>query len=492
MALFEGIRERLGAAKAGLDDGLKPIAPRLKAGFASLADRFSKNRARVLYSPAGSPAARGGEAPDPARILFPAEASFAASEFAAHPPGSLGDSLQASAKHIADSQIKLAERARTLSRALSDRLDGEATLIAQGFRILIATVWAFFAFILAWTYLTRDPSWTAFVGPIAPADAALLSQAFAIIAGAGMAVAFLRAFIVFSLGKGNNNLLRARSSELGDEAAEIALEFDRELDRWRRAMDGRQHNPADAVQDLSRAHLTALEAAVFFRGVQFLTDADRGEAARKFRGYLKSHARGGAGGVAIPMFFFGFFFGAVYVSTLYPAPPAVLGNVPIPTIANYPWALLLILGGALVYALSGLLVDAFRDVFTGPAERQARDEALDAVRSGFIARNAPRIESVIQRIVDALDVYKARVAGARKTTDSATHSAEEIPEWRRGPEPPRFVETPFAAAPKAWRTNPPPGSTDATERREKEIFSVPGGPQNTPPKRSLFGLKKPS
>lgn len=491
MALFEGLREKLGAAKAGLDDGLKPIAPRLKAGFASLAGRFSKTRARVLYSPAGS-SAREGAAPDPARILFP-EASFAAAEFAAHPPGSLGDSLQASAKHIADSQIKLAERARMLSRALNDRLDGEVTLIAQGLRIMIATVWAFFAFILAWTYLTRDPSWTAFVGPIAPGDAALLSQAFAIIAGAGMAVAFLRAFIVFSLGKGNNNLLRARSSELGDEAAEIALEFDRELDRWRRAMDGRQHNPADAVQDLSRAHLTALEAAVFFRSIQFLTDAERGEAALKFRGYLKRHQGGGGnGGAAIPFFFFGFFFGAVYVSTLYPAPPAVLGNVPIPTIANYPWALLLILGGALVYALSGLLVDSFRGVFTGPAERQARDEALDAVRSGFIAKNAPRIESVIQRIVDALDVYKARVAGARKTTDSTHHSAEEIPEWRRGPEPPRFVETPFAAAPKAWRTNPPPGSVDATGRREKEIFSAPGGPQNTPPKRSLFGFKKPS
>lgn len=490
MALIEGIRERLGRAKAGLDDGLKPIAPRLRAGFASLTDRFSKNRARVLYSPAS----HEGLAPDPSRILFPAEASMSASEFAgSHPAGSLGDSLQASAKHIADSQLKLAERAKMLSRALNERLDGEATLIAQGFRVLIATVWAFFAFILAWAALTKDQSWTAFVGPIAPGDAALLSQAFAIIAAAGMGVAFLRAFMVFGLGKGNNNLLRGRSAELGDEAAEIALEFDRELDRWRRAMDGRQHNPADAVQDLSRAHLTALEAAVFFRGIQFLTDSDRNEAALKFRGYLKRHQGGGGnGGAVVPFFLFGFFFGAVYISSLYPAPPAVLSNVPIPTIANYPWALLLILGGALVYALSGLMVDTFRDFFTAPAERQARDEALDAVRSGFVAKNAPRIESVIQRIVDALDVYKARVSGARKAPDSATHSAEEIPEWRRGPEAPRFVETPFAAAPKMWRTNPPPGGTDATERRDKEIFSAPSGVQNTLPKRSLFGFKKPS
>ena len=46
--------------------------------------------------------------------------------------------------------------------------------------------------------------------------------------------------------------------------------------------------------------------------------------------------RGGGGGVAIPMFLFGFFFGAIYVGSLYPDPPSVIENLPIPTIAMAP------------------------------------------------------------------------------------------------------------------------------------------------------------
>ena len=207
--------------------------------------------------------------PDPAKILFPAVGGGERADT------SLGFELTRSANDIVARQVSLSEKAAALSRAIDERLDGETTLITQGLRVLIALFWAFLAVSLIWVSRGGEALWASWLNMVPADDARLLARAFGVIAMAGLAAPFVIAGVVWLLGKGDNNRLRARSADLGREAGELARDFDAELDRLRQAMDGRKENPAAAVIDLSRAHLTALEAAVFFRRLHFLTGADR-------------------------------------------------------------------------------------------------------------------------------------------------------------------------------------------------------------------------
>ena len=416
--------------------------------FARVSARFlapAGERLRRLF-PASKPAGPTVLPPDPAKILFPAGDGAPDRS-----RGALGAELERSAREITLRQARLEEEAMRLAATIRERLDGEATLITQGLRFCIVAFWAVLAVTLAWISRGGSASWAPWIGPISPDDAFRLTRAFAILAGAGFIVAFAVAALVFALGKGDNNRVRARAAWLGSEAGAFALDFDNELKRLREAMDDRKENPAAAVSELSRMHLTALEAAAFFRSVQFLTD-ERDEAMMKFRGFLRGAGAAGAStfeayllGLLSGVFFMGFF---TQVEITLP--------VDIPDFsANYPWAVLSILLGAFAFAIAGLIVNVGRGLLTAGAGRQARSEALDAVRSGFVSKNAPRIESVIQRIEDAVDVFQARLSGWRPKSALGPEPETETPAWRKPPEGPRFVETGFAATPKTFLAEAP-------------------------------------
>ena len=171
-----------------------------------------------------------------------------------------------------------------------------------------------------------------------------------------------------------------------------------------------------------------------------------------------------------------------------PKPPS--DGPPLP-IEQYPWAISLIFVGGLVYAAIGLIFAIFAGPITADAATKAREEALDAVRSGFTSREAPRPADIIIRINEAVEVFRARVgrrsgarslAGARSADfDNADRSFDdEIPPWRNRDSSVKFVETGFSSTPKEWRADPYVDFSSSNRRSE------PGA------KRGLFDLKKPS
>lgn len=439
------------------------LRPAARAPAADAPARPKKPAGRFFFGAKNDDAARARLAPpDPAKILFPAVGGGERADT------SLGFELTRSANDIVARQVSLSEKAAALSRAIDERLDGETTLITQGLRVLIALFWAFLAVSLIWVSRGGEALWASWLNAVPAGDARLLARAFGVIAMAGLAAPFVIAGVVWLLGKGDNNRLRARSADLGREAGELARDFDAELDRLRQAMDGRKENPAAAVIDLSRAHLTALEAAVFFRRLHFLTDADRHEAATKFRGFLRS-----AGGVAPAgkweAFMLGLLSGAFAFAVITRTRIEVPIDLPPDFLDRYPWVVSAILLGAFVYAIVGLFASLFRGAATYAAEKQARDEALDAVRSGFVSAAAPSVDSLIRRIEDALDVFQARLSGQRGKSATAQDAADETPAWRRPTEGPRFVDTPFAAAPKTFLA----GDARAQGKRKRRLFPSP-------------------
>ena len=159
-----------------------------------------------------------------------------------------------------------------------------------------------------------------------------------------------------------------------------------------------------------------------------------------------------------------------------------IDRVPLP-IEQYPWALSLLFIGGFVYAIAGILLELFRGVLTIDVAKQARNDALDAIRSGFTSREAPRPADIVIRINEAVEVFKARVgrsggrsldaADATSAIEFSTANTSETPAWRTRDSSVKFVETGFAATPNEWRA-------DAYAKN----FS--GEPEA---KRGLFGLK---
>lgn len=446
MAFLERLKLRRSAsAEAGAPGPLAPpIAPKLKARITELGQLFFAGRgARRLFPSASLEAAP----PDPAKILFPVGGALdddAGGE-------SLSGRLHHSAGAIVRRQNELAEQARVLSAAIEARLGGAVSLGAWAIRMMVALAWAGLAAQFAWAQMSGSAAPIIGFGPVAADDLRSLMMVFGLAAAAGLAGVMAGAFLVFLFGNADNRKVRERAAAFGERAAELARQFDAELDKLRRAMDAHA-NPVDAVADLSRAHLTALEAAVFFRNIQFVTDDT--EAQQKFRGYL-NRAPGGAGGGAsdMPAFLLGVVVGVTGTLLIATTPVAL----PVATKLAYPAAGLWIMAGGLVYLTAGLLAETLRGLIAMGAAHEAREAALDAVRSGFVSGDAPRVDTVIRRIEDALDVYKARVA--RSGRGAEANAADDTPAWRKAPEGPRFVETGFQAAPKSFLVDPATGSS---------------------------------
>lgn len=458
MAFLERLKLRRGAGgePAAASPFASPIAPKLKARITAFGQLFFPGHGARRLEPTAAPES---VPPDPAKILFPVGASL---DEESGGDGSLSGRLRYSAGAIMRRQSDLAGEAARVAEAVGARLGGAVSMTAWTMRFLIALAWGFFAAELAWARFTGSTAGIVGLGPVAADDIVPLIVVFGLAASAGLIAVFLGAAAVSLAGNADNRRIRERATLFGDRAGGLALQFDAKLDELRRSMDGRA-NAVDAVADLSRAHLTALEAAVFFRDIQFLTDDE--DAAAKFRGYL-ARVSGGGGGTGKPQaFVLGILTGMIAMAFLYG--PRI--EAPVVAELKYPAVQAWILLGGLAYLIAGLIAETLSGLVTAGVAREAREEALDAVRSGFVARGAPRVEDVIRRIEDALDVYKARARAPRGAGGEATN-ADDVPAWRKPPEGPRFVDAGFQAAPKTFLVGPETAGEDGKGRRSRKIF----------------------
>ncbi len=375
----------------------------------------------------------------------------------------------------------LRERADDLILRIGQRAEGEITLATQALRFLIGGAWIGMA---AWLYVSAGGfaqiNLSSYAAQMPASDAMVLTRVFFVLGASGIGVALAVAALVGFTGNGRNARVRDEATQLGQYIAETARDFDTDLTHFRNAMNS-HNNPADAVRDLSRAHLTALGAQAYFREIEFLT-AEGDDAAVRFRGFLK---RDSGTAPAMPVFLLGFIIGALVIAVLYVPRPDLPAVAP-PEIAKYPWAATVIFYGGALYAGVGVLLSAMGGLIANGVVRKARSEALDALRSAFTAREAPRPADIVRRIEDAVDVFQARVSGRHDRAPGKSNQAsapsggfsaddDEIPHWRRRDSSAKFVDTGFQAAPATWRT---------------DAFGKKFSP-DPEAKRGLLGFKKP-
>lgn len=442
--LVDGIGLRLGAAWSGL---------------------LGRQSAKAARAPAKRPAT------DPTKVLFPDESSpsdsvqYDGSQVDGSQGNGLGALLNESARAMVRRTDELREQKRALMGRMADRAEAEITLSVQALRVVIGLIWLGVSGWLFYNAMRGNAG--ALPAGMPAADAYVLSRTFLTIAAAGLGVAFGVAALVRVFGNGDNRKIRNEAEQLGDAIADTSREFDNALTGFRAAMD-RRGDPADAVVDLSRAHLTALEASAYFRQIGFLTGGGD-DARRLFKGFLSGVKRNPP---PAPVFLGGSIagglFAAAYVYVKYVPKPEPVEPIVLPAIAQYPWALALILLGGALYFIIGLLVSSIGGPIAANAAAKAREEALDALRGGFTANEAPRPADVVRRIEDAVDVFRARVGGRRESgsrhdqsaanqpgAGSASYSPEDsdFPLWRRRDSSLTFVDTGFTTAPKEWRTD---------------------------------------
>ena len=435
---------------------------------------------------------------DPTEVLFP---DHEEAPGAPQGPGRLQPFLEKSARSMIKRTEELREQKRTLMVRMSDRASAEITLTTQGLRVVIGLIWIGMA---AWLFLSAgqaEGSVTAGGMPVEHAQ--VLSATFFQVSLAAFVVAFGVTGLVSIIGNSDNRKVRDEAEKLGVAIADTSREFDTALNGFRTAMD-RRSDPADAVFDLSLAHLTALEACAYFREIGFLM-GEGDESNRLFRGFLRSR---GGNPPPIPVFligaFLGAFFSAGYVflnfvpSASFPIDMET-ASVSSTALSQYPWAVVAILGGGLLYVTMGLLVSLAGGPITASAVSRAQEVALDALRAGFTAQAAPRPIDVVRRIEDAVDVFRARVGNARGSAQRRDHRSHQrganhlrksdfdfseenpdVPEWRHKDSSLTFVDTGFTTAPETWRT-------DAFAKKiDENGAGKPGS------KRGRLSFKKPS
>ncbi|WDI30048.1 hypothetical protein PUV54_08760 [Hyphococcus flavus] len=443
MASGENKGGMLNAMRASADSALKRLAPKKAPQHAPASET---EQDRPFFS-------------DPTTALFP---SGAAAEDESGHALPLAMQLEQSAQAMARRKEDLREPTWRLSSRIEDRREGEITLMAQGLRVIIGLFWLGVA---GWLHLgilnARADGLGVVAGAIPFADAAALFRAFFTVAAVGLAVPFGVAALTHLFGNSNNDRIKREAEALGAKMAEAADEFDETLTGLRAAMDKRGH-PADAIDDLSRAHLTALEAHDFFREISFLSGDETDRAQRMFKGFLARAGGVGGGGIMglAVAFITGLLAGGIMMHVAYaPEPEPVADVKAVVAVTSYPWAVQFILAGGLIYALVGGLLSLFTGPLTEGVAAKARAEALTALRSGFASKSALHPADITRRIKDAVDVFRARVGGRSTTSSTTNHTNADFagddaePEWRRRDSSVKFVETGFAGAPREWRTD---------------------------------------
>jgi hypothetical protein len=373
-------------------------------------------------------------------------------------PGNLSLSvrLDEAARDMTRRADRLREGADALATLIAQRGDGEIARLAQLLRAGIAAVWLGLAVWLAFGAGAQALA-------VAAEDASALARMFFLVGAAGLAAAAAIAAVIKITGKADNRAIRTQAAMLGRSIAETGRGFDEALAQSRSAMDRRSH-AAQAVVDLSRAHIVALEACAFFREVAFLTGADEEKAHRGFQEFLRPPPASRL----LPLFLAGSLMAAaagVVLLTIAPGPD-LLAAAPPGGVAQYPWAFFVVLLGGIVYAGAGLLTRILAGAAApGGAADRARREGLAAMRAAYGEENAPPVDEIIERTQDALEILRGRLgamgggAVTARTNHRGPQSADfspdeaDIPPWRRRDSSVRFVESRFGAAPAPWRTD---------------------------------------
>jgi hypothetical protein len=478
--------DMLGAIRASADGALKRLS----------------GRAEAPQTPA--PTARF-HTPDPTRTLFPNETEAPDGRA----PGRLRDLLSESSVNLDRMRELLGAHAGAIAEASADRAAGEKSLTIWGWRAMIGAGWlAAGAWLnqMALQARAADLTTTA-MGGLPVADADVLARAFMLAGAAGAAAAIIMIFWVFATGNGDNNRLRRRGEAFGAELGEEVRALSENLKRRRDLVVNGPKSPG-ALSAASQCHLEGLEICALFGQIPFLTTGDPKEADARYRLFLKRFAPSSAGYSFASMIVMGllgavigvvsgFVGGFLRAVRLYrPEAAAPAAEPVVIAMLQYPLAAQALIFGGLLYLFMGLLIDAFSGMVGRREMARARREALDAMRSAYVAKEAPLETEVVRQVEDVVEILRAqlgvgaraghadartdfpRTGDARPNQGTGFSADEDVPEWRRRDSSVKFVATDFAAAPQTFRT-------DAFAKK----FSA-SGERNTGSKRGGEDLEK--
>ena len=380
----------------------------------------------------------------------------------------LGSELLLCSHAIERNQGELGVKIKQVRSAISERLSGEARLAAQGLRLTIGIIWLSIAAALIFAngkgILTKIPDAHASSLAILFLIAAVPACLFAMVAG-----------VYINQSAGTNRRVRQTAENLGLHIAHVAREFDEKLTSLLGDVNKDQY-AGKAVENISRAHMAALEAQIFFRRLKFLHAEPREEALRELARFLRGGGPGGSAPAPI-IFFGGLVFGAIVSFMLFgakPTGPATGSPANVPDIMRYPGLFFTLIIGGLTYVFAGLVSD-FLIPFFGGLRRKALDDTLESLRSAYTADNAPRFVDVIRRVEETMSAFQARLDSLRRgqKTNATSHSGvtgsvaqqeyahrkateDETSDlaWRKGGRnrdgKARFVETGFQASPEPF------------------------------------------
>ncbi|MEM9170378.1 MAG: hypothetical protein AAGC56_12080 [Pseudomonadota bacterium] len=406
--------------------------------------------------------------------------------------GRLSPLLDASVGHIIRNEHDVERFRKGLAEAVAVRARGQVTATAQYLRGLIAMTWMLAA---AWfgvgalvAAIQDSPDFSG----IPVRDALRLGFLFATVGFAGLLACTVALGGLAMTGATGSRRLREAGAALGRELAALAQRFDEDLGGYREKVVDRAAGADHLLDEVSRAHLVALEAKLLFSRVDFLTLSDRRAAEHRFASFLNASGAVRMTGVDIALgVVLGLFIGVQLGHMLF-SPDAgaifrAIAEVASPRLAAYPLILSIFASSVILFAFVGLFVRVVSAGMSNDgAVTRGRSLALDAVRSAFTAQKAPRPDDVILQVEDIVEILRARLAGAAgaarlgaddgalfapggaRIADAPPTAEPETPAWRRKDEGPRFVDQTFSAAPRTWRTDAgvrPPEDPDAPSRR---------------------------
>lgn len=414
--------------------------------------------------------------PEPSKSgPHPAMAMFAApkpkDEAAPAPVGRYGDcraELAAEAETLDSPEIgKARALSGTLGQAFVDRL--VAGRVAGNLAVVFGVLAAFGLGAGLWSF---------FGAPAAATDAGLAAATLAL----GGALAALLGAVFRGRGLAAGRSLEATAAELETVVRETSGRFQDELTpRRARMLAGAAAR--DALSAAAETRRLTASAVRFLENAPLVGDAGAAPCAR-FAADLQAagrQRRAAAGGAVIAAT--AAIIGAVLLVV-------VLGrtSVSAPSLAALAGAYPLSIASALFVALllPGAILSAAHVFGRAAAESPERLMAQEPARS-LVASLSARLgaavaepaEALVERYAEAMGALEGRVAAQDSLRSVHAESAAlETPYWRRKPEGPRFVDTAFQAAPKAFLRDD--GAPAAGGR-------LPG----TAPKRRLFRLPKP-
>lgn len=449
-----------------------PVSTALKKGGGAFLSRLPFLSSRFSAKAPKTPRSHNFASMDPTVALFPGDET--PREENADLRQNLKDRLAGSADKVGRREAMLQSNAIALKTVSDDRAGGEKSLTIWGIRFLIALGWLGLGFWLNQSalYARANDLETAFAGTT-PGDAVILAQAFLLAGGAAAAAATVMIAFVFLRGDASNDRLRRQGEAFGDELAREARNLNAVLKTYRDKVVA--SSAGGGVAAASQAHLTALEAAYFFRNISFLTIVNPETADDAYRGFLRRYCPPAAGYSFADMVVAIILGGLVGLGLGWKLfKPETTGGEPLVlAITQYPWALQALVYGGLAYLVTGVVIELFSGAVGRREMTKARKDALDSMRSAYTAQEAPLESEVVRQVEDVVAILAARLGGAGgaggagKTNHAGADLAAEAPEpeWRRRDSSVKFVDAGFSPAPERWRTDAYAKKFEAQELR---------------------------